>query len=454
MGDIDTPTSARTSADILVLGGIVITMDERQSILPDGALAIRGDAIVDLGKRAEIAAAYHGATVIDAAGCLVIPGLIDAHTHIPMTLFRGLADDLPLHTWLEQHVWPAEQKFINEETVRWGSRLGVAELVRSGVTTLCDMYFHEDQVAEIVDELGMRGILSNVYFDATAANDTERERTLAGAEQFIARWHGHSRIVPAVGPHAPYTVGPELYRRLHALAERTDVPVVTHLAETREEDREIRRRYGLSPVRYLENLGLVDARLVAAHCVWVNGEEIDLLAAARVGVVHNPRSNLKLASGIAPIPDMLSAAVLVALGTDGAASNNELNLLAEIRTAALVHKGVRLDPLAVPAIAALEMATIGGARALKLDHLVGSLEPGKRADVVVIDLDEDNLVPLYDPVSHLAYAVETSNVRTVIIDGRIVLRDGVLATADEREIRRRVRALAIEIGSFRGNASS
>ncbi len=454
MGDIDTSTSARTSADILVLGGIVITMDERRSILPDGALAIRGDAIVDLGKRAEIAAAYHGATVIDAAGCLVIPGLIDAHTHIPMTLFRGLADDLPLHTWLEQHVWPAEQKFINEETVRWGSRLGVAELVRSGVTTLCDMYFHEDQVAEVVDELGMRGILSNVYFDATAANDTERARTLAGAEQFIARWHGHSRIVPALGPHATYTVGPDLYRRLHALAERTDVPVVTHLAETREEDREIRRRYGLSPVHHLENLGLVDARLVAAHCVWVNGEEIDLLAAARVGVVHNPRSNLKLASGIAPIPDMLSAAVLVALGTDGAASNNELNLLAEIRTAALVHKGVRLDPLAVPAIAALEMATIGGARTLKLDHLVGSLEPGKRADVVVIDLDEDNLVPLYDPVSHLAYAVETSNVRTVIIDGRIVLRDGVLATADEREIRRRVRELAIEIGSFRGIASS
>jgi len=454
MGDIDTSTSARASADILVLGGIIITMDERRSILPDGALAIRGNAIVDLGKRAEIAAAYHGATVIDTAGCLVIPGLIDAHTHIPMTLFRGLADDLPLHTWLEQHVWPAEQKFINEETVRWGSRLGVAELVRSGVTTLCDMYFHEDQVAEVVDELGMRGILSNAYFDATAASDTERERTLAGAEQFIARWHGHSRIVPALGPHAPYTVGPDLYRRLHALAERTDVPVVTHLAETREEDREIRRRYGLSPVRHLENLGLVDARLVAAHCVWVNGEEIDLLAAARVGVVHNPRSNLKLASGIAPIPDMLSAAVLVAIGTDGAASNNELNLLAEIRTAALIHKGVRLDPLAVPAIAALEMATIGGARALKLDHLVGSLEPGKRADVVVIDLDEDNLVPLYDPVSHLAYAVETSNVRTVIIDGRIVLRDGVLTTADEREIRRRVRALAIEIGSFRGNASS
>ena len=454
MGDTDSPASDGAAADILVLGGIVVTMDERRSILPDGALAIHGYAITALGPRAQIAAAYHGATVVDATGCLVIPGLIDAHTHIPMTLFRGLADDLPLYSWLEQHVWPAEQKFINAETVRWASRLGVAELVRSGVTTLCDMYFYEDEVAAVVDELGIRGVLAHAHFDVTAASKTERERTLAEAEQFVTRWRGHSRIVPALGPHAPYTVGPDLYRRLHVLAERMDVPVVTHLAETQEEDRNIRRRYGRSPFRHLENLGIVDARLVAAHCVWIDSEEINLLAAARTGVVHNPRSNLKLASGIAPVPDMLRAGVLVGLGTDGAASNNALNLLAEIQTAALVHKGVRLDPLAVPAAAALEMATIGGARALKLDHLVGSLEPGKRADVVIIDLDEDNLVPLYDPVSHLAYAVEAADVRTVIVDGRIVLRDRMLTTADEREIRRQVRALASGIGSFRGDASS
>ena len=454
MNDTDRRASDETPADILVLGGIIISMDERRSILPDGGLAIRGNSIVALGSRAQIAAAYPGATVIEASGCLVIPGLIDAHTHIPMTLFRGLADDLPLHSWLEQHVWPAEKKFINAETVGWASRLGVAELVRSGVTTLCDMYFYEDQVAAVVDELGMRGVLANVYFDITGASNTERERALADAEQFVTRWRGHSRIVPALGPHAPYTVGPDLYRRIHALAERMDVPVVTHLAETQEEDREIRRRYGRSPLQHLENLGLVDARLVAAHCVWVDGEEINRLAASQTGVVHNPRSNLKLASGIAPIPDMLRAGVIVGLGTDGAASNNALNLLAEIQTAALIHKGVRLDPLAVPATAVLEMATIGGARALKLDHLIGSLEPGKRADVVIIDLDEDNLVPLYDPLSHLAYAVEAVDVRTVIVDGRIVLQDRVLTTADEREIRSRVRALAIGIGSLRGNASS
>jgi 5-methylthioadenosine/S-adenosylhomocysteine deaminase len=452
MADTDGSTADGAAADILVLGGIVITMDERRTILPDGALAIRGDAIIALGPRAPIAAAHHAATVVDATGCLVIPGLIDAHTHIPMTLFRGLADDLPLHTWLEQHVWPVKHRFINPETVRWASRLGVAELLRSGVTTLCDMYFYEDEVAAVVDELGMRGVLANAHFDVTDAAATDR--ALAEAEQLVARWRGHSRIVPSLGPHASYTVGPELYRRLHALAERLDIPVVTHLAETQEEDRDIRRRYGRSPVRHLANLGLVDARLVAAHCVWVDGEEIDLLAAARTGVVHNPRSNLKLASGVAPVPDMLRAGVLVGLGTDGAASNNALDLLAEIQMAALLHKGVRLDPLAVPAAAALEMATIGGARALKLDHLVGSLEPGKRADVVIIDLDEDNLVPLYDPVSHLAYAVEAADVRTVIVDGRIVLRDGAVTTADEREIRRQVRALATDIGSFRTGASS
>jgi 5-methylthioadenosine/S-adenosylhomocysteine deaminase len=255
MADTDRSTADGAAADILVLGGIVITMDERRTIVPDGALALRGDSILALGSRAQIAAAYDGATVVDATGCLVIPGLIDAHTHITMTLFRGLADDLPLHTWLEQHVWPAEHRFINPETVRWGSRLGVAELLRSGVTTLCDMYFYENEVAAVVDELGMRGILANAHFDVT--NTTDADRTLAESERFVARWRGHSRIVPALGPHAPYTVSPDLYRRVHALAERLDILVVTHLAETQDEDRDIRRRYGRSPVRHLENLGLV-----------------------------------------------------------------------------------------------------------------------------------------------------------------------------------------------------
>jgi 5-methylthioadenosine/S-adenosylhomocysteine deaminase len=446
------PASVR-GVDLLVLGGVVVTMDARRTVLPAGALAIRGSEIVAVGPRQEITRAYVAPSVIDAGGDLVIPGLIDGHTHVAMTLFRGLADDLPLHTWLERHVWPAERRFIHPDTVAWGSRLGIAELLRAGVTTLCDMYFYEDDVAAIADELGVRGVLGQAFFDFTSPQGLDLAQNLAYAEEFVARWRGHARIVPALAPHAPYTVSPDLYRRLHALAERLDPPLLTHLAETQDEDREVRTRHGRSPVRHLANLGLLDARLVAAHCVWVDAEEIDLLAAGHTGVVHNPRSNLKLASGIAPVPDMLRAGVVVGLGTDGAASNNELDLLAEIQLAALLHKGVRLDPLAVPAIAALEMATIGGARALGLDHLIGSLEPGKRADVVIVELDEDNLVPLYDPVSHLAYAVEAADVRTVLVEGRVVVRDRALVTADDAEIRRRVRELATEIGSLRGGSS-
>lgn len=440
-------------ADIVVLGGLVVTMDPKRTVLIDGAIAVRDGAIVALGPRDVVEAEHHAARVIEACDALIIPGLIDAHTHMPMTLFRGLADDLPLHTWLEKHVWPAERQFIHPETVRWGSRLGVAELLRSGVTTFCDMYFYEGEVATVVDELGSRAVLGQAFFDFTSPQGLDVEHNVSYAEQFIARWRGHPRIVPALAPHAPYTVSPDLYRRLHALAERHDVLLLTHVAETRDEDRDVRARYGRSPTRHLANLGLVDERLVAAHCVWVDGEEIELLAAGDAGVVHNPRSNLKLGSGIAPVPDLLRAGIRVGLGTDGAASNNELDLFAEIQMAALIHKGVRLDPLAVPAPVALEMATIGGARVLRLEHLVGSLEVGKRADLAIIDLDKDNLVPLYDPLSHLAYAVESSDVRTVLVDGRVVLEDGRLTTADEREIRRRIRTLATEIGSLRPGVS-
>jgi 5-methylthioadenosine/S-adenosylhomocysteine deaminase len=442
------PPATVLDADLLLLGGIVVTMDPRRTVYPAGAIAVRGGRIEAVGPRQEVAGRYRAPRTIDASGGLLLPGLIDGHTHLPMTLFRGLADDLPLHAWLEQHVWPAEQQFLNPETVRWGARLGAAELIRSGVTTCCDMYFYEDTVAEAVEEAGLRAILGQGLIEAGgAAADVERK--VAETQRFVERWRGHGRIVPAVAPHAPYTVSPDFFRRLHALAERLGVPLLTHLAETKGEVRDIADRYGRTPVRHLAHLGVLTDRLIAAHCVWVDAEEVGLLAAARAGVVHCPRSNLKLASGIAPVPDLLAAGARLGLGTDGAASNNELDLFAEIQAAALIHKGVRLDPLAVPAPAALEMATLGGARALKLDHLTGSLEAGKRADVVVLDLEENNLVPLYDPVSHLAYAAAAADVRTVLIDGRVVLDDGKLLTLDEAEVRRRVRALAVAIGSRR-----
>src|SRR5262250_1717693 len=245
--------------DLLVLGGIVVTVDARRTVLPDGGIAVRDGAIVAVGPRDAIARAYTATTVVDTLGDLVIPGLVDGHTHVAMTLFRGLADDLPLHTWLERHVWPAERRFIHPETVIWGSRLGVAELVRSGVTTLCDMYFYEDDVAAVVDELGVRGVLGQAFFDFTGPQGLDVEANLAYAADFVARWRGHGRIVPALAPHAPYTVSPDLYRRLHALAERWDVPLVTHLAETQEEHHVVLERHGRSPVRHLASLGVVDA---------------------------------------------------------------------------------------------------------------------------------------------------------------------------------------------------
>jgi 5-methylthioadenosine/S-adenosylhomocysteine deaminase len=445
----DDPRAPVTDVDLLVLGGIVVTMDARRTIFNEGALAVRDGQIAAVGPRPAVAARYRAPRVIEARGGLLLPGLIDGHTHLPMTLFRGLADDLPLRSWLEEHIWPAEQRSLNAEAVRWGARLGAAELIRSGVTTCCDMYFYEDNVAEAVEEAGLRAVLGQGFVDGPNV-----EERLASAERFLKRWHGHPRITPAVAPHAPYTVSPDSYRRLHALAERFDVPLVTHLAETKQEGHDIAARYGRTPVRHLAQLGVLDGRLIAAHCVWVDAEEVGLLAAARAGVVHCPRSNLKLASGVAPVPDLLAAGVLLGLGTDGAASNNELDLFAEVQMAALIHKGVRLDPLAVPAAAALELATSGGARALKLDSQIGSLEAGKRADVVVLDLEEDNLVPLYDPVSHLAYAAASADVRTVLIDGRIVLEDRQLRTLDEAEVRRQVRALSVAIGSRWGKARS
>src|SRR5262245_9215288 len=301
--------SAPVPADLLVLGGIVVTMDERRTILARGGLAIRDGRIVAVGPREDIAHTHAASEVIDADDDLVIPGLVDAHTHIAMTLFRGLADDLPLHIWLERHVWPAERRFIHPDTVRLGGRLGVAELLTSGVTTLCDMYFYEDDVAAIVDELGMRGVLGQAFFDGVGTQGLTRDETIATRSGSWTAGRAIRASCRPLAPHAPYTVAPELYRTVLGLPETLDVPIITHLAETRDEDREIRARYGRSPVRHLEQLGLLGERLVAAHCVWVDAEEIDLLAASGTGVVHNPRSNLKLASGIAPVPDMLRAGV-------------------------------------------------------------------------------------------------------------------------------------------------
>ena len=440
-------TRAPEGVDLLLAGGIVVTMDARHTVFNPGAVAVRGNAIVAVGPRDQISAAYRAARTIDASNALVMPGLVNGHTHLPMTMFRGLADDLPLDVWLQQYIWPSEREFLSADHTRWGTLLGAAEMLRGGVTTFCDMYFYEDDVAAAAHDAGLRGIVAQGFLDFPTPQGLDVEQNVAYAEQLIARWQGNSRIIPAIAPHALYTVSPPLLERLHALAAQHDVPLVIHLAETKNEGQQIAAKYGASPVRALAKLGMLEPRLIAAHCVWVDAEEQALLARGRVGVVHCPRSNLKLADGVAPVPDMLAAGVRLGLGTDGAASNNKIDLFAEVDSAALIHKAVRLDPLAVPAAAAVEMATIGGARALGLDALIGSLEAGKRADVILLDLDEDNLVPLYNPLSHLAYAARSADVRTVLVDGQIVLEDRKLLTMDEAEVRHQVRALASEIAT-------
>ncbi|HEY7066675.1 MAG TPA: amidohydrolase [Chloroflexota bacterium] len=433
--------------DLLILGGVVVTMAAQHPVLDPGAVAVRGREIVAVGPRDAVLAASRAVRTIDARAGLVMPGLVNGHTHLPMTLFRGLADDLPLDRWLQQYIWPSEREFLSPEHVRWGTLLGAAEMLRGGVTTFCDMYFYEDDVAAAAHEAGLRGIVAQGFLDVPTPQGLDVEQNIAYMEQLVARWQGHSRIVPAIGPHALYTVSPPLLERLHALAVQHDVPLVIHLAETQTEGQQIAAQYGASPVRALAQHGLLDQRLIAAHCVWVDPAEQALLAQSGAGVVHCPRSNLKLADGVAPVPDLLAAGVRLGLGTDGAASNNQINLFAEIDAAALIHKAVRLDPLAVPAAAAVEMATLGGARALGLDEQIGSLQPGKRADLVILDLNEDNLIPLYNPLSQLAYAARSADVATVLVDGQVVLQDRTLLTMDEPAVRRQVRALARDIAA-------
>ncbi len=432
-------------ADLLIRGRYLLPMVGGATVQRDGAVAIRGNTIAAVGPAAELAARFTPTRVIDAGNAVILPGMVNAHTHVAMTIFRGLADDLPLDVWLKEHIWPAEARYLSPETVRWGAQLGAIELIRSGATTLCDMYFFEDDVARALKAVGMRAVLGQGVLDFPTPQGLDVDANLAYAAHFLQTWQGDPLIVPAIAPHAPYTVSAELQQRCFALAHRYHAPIHTHLSESKAEVEGIRRQYGANPIVYLDRLGVLDSNVIAAHCVWVTRDEIAILAERGVGVSHNPRSNLKLGSGVAPVPRLLAADVAVGLGTDGAASNNRLDLFAELDLAALVHKGVDLDPLAVDAPAALAMATIGGARAVKLDHLIGSLEVGKRADVVVVGLDHTHLTPLYDPLSHLAYAARGSDVRTVVIDGRVVLDEGRITTVDEVEVRREVAAIAHRI---------
>jgi len=421
--------------DLIVRGGTVVTMDGARRVFENGAVAVKGGRIIAAGPLAEVERTYVAREIVNAGGKVIIPGIINGHTHVPMTLFRGLADDLDLQEWLTKYIFPAEAKNVTEEFVRVGARLGLAEMIRGGTTTFCDMYYFEDAIADESVKAGMRGVLGETIIDFPVADNKTNPEAMAYVESFVKKWQGNPLIIPAIAPHAPYTVSEEHLKAVRVFSDRTGAPIVTHISETKREVDESLKTKGATPIDYLNRIGFLNNRVIAAHVVWPSEEELGLLKKLGVGIVHNPQSNMKLASGVAPVPEMLKEDLPVGLGTDGAASNNDLNLWEEMDTAAKLHKVFSRDPKVVSAEEAFEMATIRGARALHLEKEIGSIEKGKRADLVVVDLDDLNQTPYYNIYSDLVYATKAADVRTVIIEGRVVMRDRRLLTLNEETIK-------------------
>ena len=430
--------------DLLVENGLLLSMDHSMRPLEGGAVGVRGGAILEVGPTRELRERYLPSQVLDATGCAVLPGLINAHTHAPMTIFRGLADDLPLMEWLEHYIFPAEAH-LRAEWVHWGALLACAEMLLSGTTTFCDMYLFEDEVARAAKQAGMRALVGEVLYDFPSPNYGPIEQGFRYTEELIQSWEGDPLVQVAVEPHAPFTCSPELLRRARELADSHGVPLIIHLAETTHEVSRVQEMYGLSPVNHLRELSILDGPTIADHVVWVDQEEIRVLSEHGVGIVHNPESNMKLASGVAPVRAMLEMGLAVGLGTDGAASNNDLDLFREMDSAAKLHKVFSKDPTVMDAPTVLAMATRMGARALGLESLVGSLEPGKRADLILVDLGSPHLCPVHEVVSHLVYTARGSDVRSVVIDGRVVVQDRRLLTLDLPIIMEAVREISSEI---------
>lgn len=431
--------------DLLVLNGTLVTMDKDRRVIDDAGIAIKDGRIVAVDTSREIARSYSAPQTVDAANKIIIPGLINGHTHVPMTLFRGLADDLDLQDWLTKFIFPAEAKNVSEEFVRAGTRLGLAEMIRGGTTTYCDMYYFEDAIADETAKAGVRGVLGETVIDFPVADNKTNAEAMAYVEKFVQKWKGHELITPAIAPHAPYTVSEEHLKAVRAFSDRTGAPIVTHISETKREVDDSLKAKGASPIDYLSRIGFLNERVIAAHVVWPSDGEIGILKRAGVGVVHNPQSNMKLASGVAPVPKMLKEGLKVGLGTDGAASNNDLSMWEEMDTVAKLHKVFSGDPKVITAQEAFELATIRGAEALHLEKDIGSIETGKRADLVLVERDALNQIPLYNVYSHLVYATKASDVETVIINGRIVMRDRRLLTLDEAAIKDKARVFREQV---------
>jgi 5-methylthioadenosine/S-adenosylhomocysteine deaminase len=420
--------------DLFISGGSVVTMDAEFRVIEDGGVAIEGDTITAVGKRSDLEAKARGAKTIDARGTLVMPGMINGHAHAAMSLFRGVAEDHSLNDWLQRYIFPAEKRNVTEDFVFWGTRLGVLEMLRGGVTTYADMYYFEEVVARVTKEAGMRGVLGQTILDFPAPDHATPDAALAYTEKFIERWKGDPLITAAIAPHSIYTDSTETLKKAAALARKSGAPILMHIAEAPFESEISRAKHGGSPVSYLERIGLLGSDVVGAHCVWVDAADIAALVRRGVGAVHNPSSNMKLASGVMPVVDMLAAGVPVGLATDSAASNNNQDLFQEMNIAAKLQKVTRMDPRALPARQVVEMATIGGARALHMDKKIGSLEAGKQADVVVIGTGATHSTPMYNVYSQLVYALNAHDVLTVVIAGKVVMEVRVMMTMDKPAI--------------------
>jgi 5-methylthioadenosine/S-adenosylhomocysteine deaminase len=426
---------AAEPADWIWSARYVVTMDGGRRVIENGAVAVRGDRIVGVGTLSDIETKFQARQRIRTPQTLLAPGLINTHTHAAMSLFRGIANDLRLQDWLEKYIFPAEAKNVNAEFVRWGTRLACLEMALGGTTTFTDMYYFEDVVAEAAKEAGLRGVLGETVLNFPAPDAKTPQDALAFTERFIRRFQGDPLIVPAVAPHALYTNTDESLRSARALANRYRVPLLIHVSETKQERDDSVAKRGMSPVQVLQSLGLFDGRTLAAHCVWLDDADIKVLADKGTGVAHCPSSNTMLASGVAPVMKMLAAGIAVGLGTDGpAGSNNDFNMFEEMDLAAKLQKVATGDPRALPASQALEMATILGARALGMEKEIGSIEPGKRADLIGVRLDVPNAVPLYSVYSQMVYALKAGDVEQVMVNGRWIVRSGRMLTLDRAAV--------------------
>ena len=415
---------------LLITNGIVVTMDGGARVISPGSVAIDGTDIVAVGAADAIRQQFRGRNTIDAAGQVVMPGLVNTHTHAPMVLYRGLADDLALMDWLNNYIFPAEAKTVSPEFVRAGTRLAALEMIESGTTTFADMYYFEEEIARETKAAGLRGVLGETIIQFPVADAKTPADALARAETFIKAYRNDPLITPAVAPHAVYTNDGASLTAARELSKKYNVPTLIHVAETQAEAMTARERGARSVVAYLDGLGFLGPGVVAAHAVWVDDADIALLKSRGVGVSHNPESNMKLASGVAPVKAYLSADVAIGLGTDGAASNNDLDMFEAMRTASFLQKVQTGDPTAVSAKTALRMATIGGARVLGMETLIGSLEPGKRADLIIVSMSAARQTPMYDAISHLVYATRGDDVQTTIVHGRILMRNRRVTTLD------------------------